>query len=265
MPHMKDDTEFDGRCVFVLSTGRVGTQTLAALLNLSEEIESVHEPWPFHYGLSKFAYLYRDSPEAKAVLREAFLGNRLRYLEDAWKKERIYVETSPQNTFLEPVIIDLFPQARFLHVVRDPRAVVRSAMRRGWYAGHHYDQWRLEPTTGFIDGRSWQDFTAFEKNIWLCCETNRWIEHFLNSIFSDRWLRISSEQIFSGELPFLDELYGFSGAERPSREAIGSILIKRLNAQKSGEFPASSDWTDLMNDRLGDLSATILSESPRGL
>lgn len=43
-------------CVFVLSTGRVGSKTLSALIGPAANVFAYHEPEPNLYGLSKLAY-----------------------------------------------------------------------------------------------------------------------------------------------------------------------------------------------------------------
>lgn len=55
-------------CMFVLSTGRVGTATLAALLGMAKNVFTYHEPRPLLYGLSKFSYEYSDNADVSKVL-----------------------------------------------------------------------------------------------------------------------------------------------------------------------------------------------------
>jgi len=56
-------------------------------------------------------------------------------------KERydVLVHNTPSDGFFLPVLFDLFPDAKVVHVVRDGREVVASAAKRGW--GYHpFDQ-----------------------------------------------------------------------------------------------------------------------------
>jgi len=57
--------------IFTLSTGRAGTQTLAALLALSTNLLAFHEPAPKLYGLGQLAYLHGDEEIARQILLEA--------------------------------------------------------------------------------------------------------------------------------------------------------------------------------------------------
>ncbi len=45
-------------CLFVLSNGRVGIDTLASLLGLAKNAFTYHEPKPLLYELSKLSYEY---------------------------------------------------------------------------------------------------------------------------------------------------------------------------------------------------------------
>ena len=43
---------------------------------------------------------------------------------------KIYLEASPQATFPTPLLAEIFPKANFVHLVRNPPSVIRSAIRR---------------------------------------------------------------------------------------------------------------------------------------
>ena len=45
------------------------------------------------------------------------------------------VEQTPEATFVIPQLAEAFPQAQFVHLVRDGRDVVASLLERGWLAG----------------------------------------------------------------------------------------------------------------------------------
>ncbi len=107
-------------CVFVLSTGRVGTLTLAALLRAAPGMMALHEPSPRLYELSCLAYRASPSPETALILSAAFKSIRNDTLDLALKLRRGYVETSPQVTFLAPYILDAVPEAKFIHLARPP-------------------------------------------------------------------------------------------------------------------------------------------------
>ena len=247
-------------CVFVLSTGRVGSQTLASLLNLSSNVVAFHEPNPKLYKLSCCAYRYRkaisDDASVRNVFRAAFETARESLLLDALQSRRGYVETSPQGTFLASVISQLVPNSRFIHLVRDPRAVISSGMRRKWYEGNPYDQTRIEPNTSEMQ-HAWKTYSSFQKNVWLWAETNNMIVDFLDRLPSSRKMLIHSEDIFSGNQKVTKEIFSFIGSKLPSEKRINKILAKKLNAQKSGSFVKPEEWDEEMHAVLCEAAKNI--------
>lgn len=241
---------FNGKhpCVFVLSTGRVGTQTLSALLSMSENMLSYHEPTPILYSLSRLAYEYNiyNDDCIKKIFSSAFMTSRKELLDYSLSCGKGYVETSPQSTFLCPIINELISEVRFIHMVRDPRKVVISGMRRGWYAGHVADNTRIAPRPGSEAHGQWEQWNAFQKNIWLWAETNRWISKFTKELASEQKLIVYSEDIFAAKKESLERLFYFIHSPMPSEKKIRKVLNKKLNAQKSGSFMAVPDWNDSM-------------------
>ena len=227
------------RYVWCLSTGRVGTKTLAVLANLSEQVEARHEPEPQLYGLSKQAYEH-DGEEAREILGEALKACRPPVQAGG---AEVYFESSPQATFLAAALRDLFSGSRFVHLVRHPGAILRSGMRRGWYAGHRNDGWRLVPQDGEA-AASWNEWSLLKKNAWLWGETNRWIEDFMETLPAGAGLRIRSEDLFEGQPEAVASFFDHLGAAQPSSAEVEKVLGKKLNRQQSGDFPEFADWTD---------------------
>jgi hypothetical protein len=235
--------------VFCLSTGRAGTATLASLCALAPNVLAHHEPVPRLYRLSRLAWLSGDNPEAAAVLRAAFQAAREDSLAHALRCERGYVETSPQGTFLAPLIRQLFPEARFVHLVRHPRAVIRSALGRKWYAGNSADATRIEPRAGTAESDTWTRLSAFEKNLWLWSETNSWIERFMRTLPSGQAIRLRAEDLFAAETESCASLYNFLGSPLPTGRKIARTLSRKLNAQRSADVE-TQPWSDRMEAEL---------------
>jgi len=247
-------------CVFVLSTGRTGTETMAALFSLASNVVSLHEPSPKLYGISKIAYENFADSSAQRMLAEVFSLLRCELLDMSLNYGLGYVETSPQVTFLAPAILANYPTARFIHLVRDPRDVVRSGMRRKWFSGHPGDKSRISPSSNSQVALRWEKYNSFQKNVWLWSETNRWISQFLTTLSPQNKLLVRAEDIFSGNLAGVHTLYNFIGTTAPSEKKITHLLHKKLNAQTSGTFPVSSEWTDEMQQDLREIAGKTASE-----
>ena len=237
-------------CVFVLSTGRVGTQTLAALFDVAPNIIAHHEPQPELFGLSKLSYKHSDNKLMDEVLGEAFLTARRELLDYSLACRKGYVETGPQATFLAPVIFETLSNVRFIHMVREPQSVIISGMRRKWYDGHPYDNTRIVPRPESPMSREWNALDAFKKNVWLWTETNRWILDFLSRLPDNHKLLVHAEDVFAGDEDTMGKLFTLIGASPPSKRKILRVLGKKLNVQKRGAFPEPHTWSEAMHSDL---------------
>lgn len=245
----KEFNDADRPCIFVLSTGRVGTKTLAALAGLSRHVIALHEPIPKLYALSSLYYRCNTGTFHDEVFAEAFLTARREIFRYALSFGRGYVETSPQVTFLAPVIRIAVPNARFIHIVRDPKNFVRSGMRRGWYFNHPMDNTRLKPIHQSDDYRCWNQWETVEKIFWLWKETNVWINRFMQSVPTEKKLFLHSENIFLNKEEDINKFFDFLNVPKPPDKRIKKILSKKLNAQKSGDFQEISDWPNELNTK----------------
>ena len=111
--------------VFVVSTGRTGTTFLAqAATDLGAK--GCHEPgpWWLRHLSNAYATGHLDHDRAVRILRSrrGDIGRSAPYLEASCL---IYGLVAP--------LLEAFPEARVVHVVRDPRTYVRSGMAWGAY------------------------------------------------------------------------------------------------------------------------------------
>jgi len=116
----------DGRLVFVLGCPRSGTTFLAGRIGSLSGFADIGEVHPLKAAIPELVRIDR----AEAALRlQRILGlvRRLGAVGDLRA-----VEQTPESVFLlEPLAI-AFPQARFLHLVRDGRDAVTSLLEQGW-------------------------------------------------------------------------------------------------------------------------------------
>lgn len=254
--------EFDVQhpSIFVLSTGRVGTQTLCELCGLSKEYSVFHEPQPKLFELGKLYYETPPDASTDVIFKTAFNIARQTIMRNALKKGCGYIETSPQVTFLARIVNDLLPNSRFIHLVRHPKWVIRSGLRRNWFNDPLYDKNRIVPTQRSAINIDWNKASEFDKNVWLWAETNNWILNFERAISRDRFIRLRSEDIFFGSRETLDALYSFMNREVPAITKINKILNKKLNQQKTGDFPEPGNWSDLMDKQLIEIAGDVMGE-----
>jgi len=143
------DGEFDSH-VFLLGFMRSGTTLLEQVLASNPNIVALEEKGLLlrpgeEYLTSVFALdrLATLSPEELKKLRTQYWAKVREYLPDA--TARVFVDKQPLNTSKLPLIAKLFPKARILFAIRDPRDVVFSCFRRNFkVSGTQYEFLNIE-------------------------------------------------------------------------------------------------------------------------
>lgn len=153
-----------GRGVFlVVSTGRTGTKWLAELLGQISGGQVEHEPIPVEMWAHREAM---EDPSAATPyvtrfrLKEIFL--RTRGSDPAW-----YGEVNSGLRRHVDAFRDAVPGLRLVHLVRDGRAVVRSLVSRGTWAGQHPVYGGFTPPPVDEVARSWGERSSFERACWI--------------------------------------------------------------------------------------------------
>jgi hypothetical protein len=114
------------RLVFVMGCPRSGTTFLARSIGSC----------PGFVDLGEVAPLKAAVPEL-AALDPATAGQRIRRILAVTRRLGLVgslraVEQTPEAVFVAPAIVETFPEARIVHIVRDGRDVVCSLLERGW-------------------------------------------------------------------------------------------------------------------------------------
>lgn len=231
--------------VFVLSTGRCGTKTLAALADLMPDVVSHHEPDPKMLEVS-YLYFMKLCQEVPENFWQALLaGNRDNLIRQACESSKIYFETNNRLALLCELLISQYPKAKFIHIIRHPCDFVRSAMRRNYFNSHPWDFVRISPSPLEETYKSWNDFSQIDKCAWLWTKTNSHIDIMLKDICEDRKLFLRSEDIFNNIGDSVQALFSFitNDKKMPDASKIEKVLGMKLNQQTSGIFPKSEDWS----------------------
>ena len=108
--------------IFVLSTGRAGTQYLTHMFEQLDGFVSEHEPQPELLYTSRWAYEKQGQSD---LLEAAFLSARYELLRNAFLENKTYVETNNRLSFLAEGIAKALPKARFIHLIRHPKAFIK--------------------------------------------------------------------------------------------------------------------------------------------
>jgi len=120
---------------FLVGFPRSGTTLLETVLGSHPDIETMEERDALLDGATAFT----GSDEALDKLATLSAEDAQRYRDAYWKvagsfghaaDKAVFVDKMPLNTLLLPIVAKLFPDAKILFALRDPRDVVLSCFRR---------------------------------------------------------------------------------------------------------------------------------------
>lgn len=229
--------------VFVLSTGRCGTQTMSALAELIPDVSSHHEPEPTLFEAS-YLYFMQLCPDAPSDFWQQLLGvNRDELIRQAVHSKKIYFETNNRLALLSNLLVSYYPKAKFIHLVRHPCDFVRSGMRRKYYANHPWDFVRIAPQQEDPAYIGWQERSQLEKCAWLWAKTNSHVDTVLETVPEERKLFVRSEDIFNNVGNSVRNVLSFiSERHQPDQKKIDEVLGMKLNQQIHGIYPTWENW-----------------------
>src|SRR5207245_669536 len=107
---------------FVVGSGRSGTRTIFKLLSGIESVEVFHEFVCTHVQQAAALYFMGVIDRAEVTRQLGGLHGSSVYYSHAAK----WVDCSNKLSWVIEPLCDLFPQARFVHLVRDGRKVANS-------------------------------------------------------------------------------------------------------------------------------------------
>jgi hypothetical protein len=164
--------------LFIVGTGRSGTQTLAHLLSSVDGVVVEHEHEPLLLAeIKDYAEGRRGREEVVSLLAATRspgeIGGRL-----------VSGESHNQLSFALPLLAEAFPGARIIWLVRDGRAVVASMVERKIYHPRELDlrapgteEWarnRLQgDAVGDVSPERWRALDAFGRCCWYWSYTHR--------------------------------------------------------------------------------------------
>lgn len=177
---------------FIVSSGRSGTAMLHKALSSIDGVEMHHEyAVQIIQPLAVRRYLgLADAAESRRILAETY-GAAIHYSEQPH-----WGDSSNKLSWLIPDLAALFPEARFVHLVRDGRKVAGSYFRKLGTESYDdrsnavlqafYDDpagtpapppekkyWWPVPRKGAADGQAFRLFDQFERIAWHWAEINR--------------------------------------------------------------------------------------------
>jgi acetyltransferase-like isoleucine patch superfamily enzyme len=204
-PRRRTGDQMNGNIFFVVSTGRAGSKTMAGLLSQHPDVTCIHEHVPQLVRLSsEYAYGWKTREQVKAELTAI-------YLEGKTYPGGFYGESNQKLFNLFPILAEMFPQGRFIWLMRDGRNVVASYVshERGIFSPeehaqgspiiHGWRRWayyRLEGNKcGVFSDSEWVAMSRFERACWFWYYVNNQIEINLRGLPSKQWMILKLENL----------------------------------------------------------------------
>ncbi|HEY9693642.1 MAG TPA: sulfotransferase domain-containing protein [Oculatellaceae cyanobacterium] len=216
----------------ITSTGRTGTTWLANLLNQIEDTYVVHEPVPQEQYHHVQALMYPET--AMPYLRDFRLGEMA--LRSRTQNPVRYGEV---NSALRRHVIalrQLMPEFTIIHLVRDGRDFVTSALNRPTLTPKDKIYGKIKPPSEDITPETWESMDRFTQLCWLWSYENEYLRK--NSHELARFEDITSSfDLFKTQIlePLnlrLDESIWAEHSQKP------------VNATKGTKKADYSDWTE---------------------
>lgn len=223
--------------VFILSTGRCGTEFIDNIFQQDSKNYSLHNPRPELVYASKF--LYEKDSHNIDIQEAGFISARYEALKLCYLRNKRFIETNNKITFFADGILNCMEQSKFIHLVIHPGHFVRSGLLRNYYYGHNYDDGRITPVD--LKGSKWTNYSNIEKIGWLWNETNQFIIDVKSKIPNDRFLTIKSETLFN-DPETINSICTFIGQVELQTKKIKNILKKPKNQQLKGTYPKFENW-----------------------
>ncbi len=230
---------------FVLSSGRSGSYTISQTLNSYENCKCYHQRDPqFRVEASEYYYGKCLGDKIEEVLRVT----RSQYAE----KVEAYGEVNLQFGLIVPVIERVFPDAKYIWLLRDGRDVVASMYYRRWYDLTDKkvpDEWKNARLQGDLTGdfstSEWRNMSRFAKCCWLWKKYNHIIESHLQQFDKKRWMRVRLDRLKA----LLSDIEIFLGLVSDKK-----VLVEKLNTA----YQPVSYWEE-WDDEKKNIFETICS------
>lgn len=204
--------------IFITGVGRSGTHFLARLFEEDQRFSAYHLDEVGNATADSFL-MYAKWNEL-SIDYEGFFKARNFLIKQAHRSGKVYLEANPYLVFFAKELLDYYPKARVIHVIRDPRDVVLSHLNKGWYKDYYpsfsdgdrapFYQYEIKQPNHFF-GRvfpkekeafnKWSELTQVGKISWMWGTFNTYIrESIMNS---ERAMELRIDEFSFGEFQSL--------------------------------------------------------------
>ena len=238
---------------FAIGTGRCGTKFLHEIFIKHKDVASVHERAPLNDTFHRFCKWYRLD-----IDHSGFIETKRREIKRDLEYHTISFESS---AYLSLSIVELFDafKSKFILLVRSPRKVIESYIRKGWYDHEFYfDPLKAKVPTFQPDnsqfhhflGRTlpregeflkWRDLTRVGKLAWFWKVLNQQVLEQFSKIPSE-YSKI--QQIETLDWPTYRDICGYIGTPVSlNSKEFSKIVTQKPNSNLS-KAKDMSNWSE---------------------
>ncbi len=255
-PHKRKSPWKGKKLIFILSTGRTGTNFFAKFFrDHFSGVYAVHEPPVDIFPVSVRYYRGKMNFEKARTLFDHYRQGILKKLDK--QGVSIYVESNPRLAFMIPVIKNLSSDVTILHITRSCKDYVRSGFSKEVKSQGKKFQLRSDKdpreritSNDFPDDPYfgyWENMTRFERTCWFWQKKDRIIEEELRG--DSRAARFFYEDLFLSSEPQKKwaELIRFIGLEDRFTEnrAMKQYLQENIkNQNRHYDLGSWSTWPE---------------------
>ena len=220
------------------------------------------------FGLAHSKEYFQQYPVLRSLPTKLFQRPLGRFYKSAPLR---LVEKTPANSLRIPLIASLFPDARFIYLVRRGEDVVSSLME-GWkrwsgsqQAPWHYSGWHYLVPPGW---RNWIDRTLQEICAFQWIESNRFAMADLQALPPERRLLVRHEELIEDSRSVYRRILSFCELEpSPAFDRVVASLPQRAFTT-GGSPPRKGKWRQLhraeiesVHDLIGPMNRQLYSDS----
>ncbi|MFW6061338.1 MAG: hypothetical protein ACOC93_00870 [Planctomycetota bacterium] len=248
----RDAQQTSGGELFVLSTGRSGSKTIAQTVDTLPGWYGVHEPEP------------KLVPEAHAYLTgqmdSAELVSLLQRTRRSPDRALRYAESNQKLSFMIAPLVEAFPNASFLWMVRNGLDAVASWENLLAYRGEkhgvarrnsEWTKYRLcGDEVGDVPAGQWKRMSPFARNCWYWNYTNRKIQEDLTRLGA-RWMMIRLEDL-PQQVP---ELCRFLDAPQPAdlRVPVANRAVRKVSKAQYWDHRQRKEFESICGELMDEL------------
>lgn len=188
--------------VFILGTGRSGSTSIVKILNQYPNSKAIHE------GIHQLIRLSTEMEYNKNNSKSRKLLNELNMIFESkiWEgnTNQLLIHSDQRLWNLIPIISDYFPNAKFIHLNRDPINAIKSMVLRKWYEKNEYPEihthdWAKYRLQGDLvkdfTEEEWESLNNIQKCTWYWVKINNRISTELSNLDQNRSIYIELENL----------------------------------------------------------------------